>query len=224
MPTWVVTGANRGIGLALAREISGRGDPVIGTARAPERADELRATGARVDQLDVRDDASVSEFSRRLDGIAVDYLIHNAGIGSAGPAVEALDPADVSRNVDVNTIGAIRVTRALFPNLRAGARKTVVGISSGLASLERNDSGGWIAYRISKAALNMYVRTLAVELAHDRFTCVVLDPGWVRTDMGGPHGPTPPEDAARALVERIVRLRPSNNGRFLDRRGRPIPW
>jgi NAD(P)-dependent dehydrogenase (short-subunit alcohol dehydrogenase family) len=224
MVTWVVTGANRGIGLALVREISDRGDPVTGTARVPERADELRSTGVRVEQLDVSDDASVSEFSRRLDGIAVDYLIHNAGIGWAGPSVEELEPADVSRNLDVNTVGAIRVTRALFPNLRAGTRKTVVGISSGLASLEGNNSGGWIAYRISKAALNMYVRTLAVEVAHDGFTCVVLDPGWVRTDMGGPHGPTPPEDAARALVERIARLRPSESGRFLDRRGRSIPW
>jgi NAD(P)-dependent dehydrogenase (short-subunit alcohol dehydrogenase family) len=152
MVTWVVTGANRGIGLALVREISDRGDPVTGTARVPERADELRSTGVRVEQLDVSDDASVSEFSRRLDGIAVDYLIHNAGIGWAGPSVEELEPADVSRNLDVNTVGAIRVTRALFPNLRAGTRKTVVGISSGLASLEGNNSGGWIAYRISKAA------------------------------------------------------------------------
>jgi NAD(P)-dependent dehydrogenase (short-subunit alcohol dehydrogenase family) len=97
-------------------------------------------------------------------------------------------------------------------------------MSSGLGSLSENDSGGWVAYRISKAALNMYVRTLAAEMARERFTCVLFDPGWVRTDMGGPHGPTTAEDVARTFVDRIERLTRSDNGRFLDRRGRDVPW
>jgi NAD(P)-dependent dehydrogenase (short-subunit alcohol dehydrogenase family) len=224
MSTWVVTGANRGIGLALAREISGRGQSVIGTARRPERAVELRATGARVEQLDVADETSVAEFARKLGGAAVDFLVHNAAVGSAGPAADRLDPADVLRALEVNAVGPVLVTQAILDNVRAGSRRTIVGLSSGLGSLSENDSGGWVAYRISKAALNMYVRTLAVELARERFTCVLLDPGWVRTDMGGPNGPTSPEDAARTIADRIERLTPSDTGRFLDRRGRDVPW
>jgi NAD(P)-dependent dehydrogenase (short-subunit alcohol dehydrogenase family) len=224
MPTWVVTGANRGIGLALAREITGRGHSVVGTARRPERAGELRGTGARVEQLDVTDESSVADFARRLGGAAVDFLVHNAGVGSAGPAADRLDPAEVLRTLDVNAVGPVRVTQAILDNVRAGSRRTIVGMSSGLGSLSRNDSGGWVAYRISKAALNMYVRTLAVELAREGFTCMLLDPGWVRTDMGGPNGPTSPEDAARMVVNRIERLTPSDTGRFLDRRGRDVPW
>jgi NAD(P)-dependent dehydrogenase (short-subunit alcohol dehydrogenase family) len=224
MPTWVVTGANRGIGLGLAREIAGRGQSVIGTARRPERAAELRGTGARVEQLDVTDESSVAEFARNLGGAPVDFLVHNAALGTAGPAADRLDPADVLRSLDVNAVGPIRVTQAILDNVRAGSRRTIVGMSSGLGSLSGNDSGGWVAYRISKAALNMYVRTLAVEMARERFTCVVFDPGWVRTDMGGPNAPTVPEDAARKIVDRIERLTPSDTGRFLDRRGRDVPW
>lgn len=224
MPTWVVTGANRGIGLALAREIAGRGQSVIGTARRPERAAELRGTGARVEQLDVTDESSVAEFARSLAGEPVDFLVHNAALGTAGPPADRLDPADVLRSLEVNAVGPIRVTQAILDNVRAGSRRTIVGMSSGLGSLSGNDSGGWVAYRISKAALNMYVRTLAVEMARERFTCVVLDPGWVRTDMGGPNAPTDPEDAARRIVDRIERLTPSDTGRFLDRRGRDVPW
>lgn len=219
-----MTGANRGIGLALAREIARRGDGVIGTARQPERATELASTGARVEALDVAYDASVAGLARRLAGTGVDFLVHNAAIGSAGPAVDDLRAPDVLRNLDVNAVGAVRVTGALLPNLRAGSRRTIVGISSGLGSLEGNASGGWVAYRMAKAALNMYVRTLAVELGREGFTCVVLDPGWVKTEMGGPDAPTPVEDVARLLVDRIERLRPDDNGRFLDRRGRPVPW
>jgi NAD(P)-dependent dehydrogenase (short-subunit alcohol dehydrogenase family) len=197
---------------------------VIGTARRPERADELRGTGARVEQLDVTDESSVADFARNLGGAAVDFLVHNAAVGSAGPPADRLDPAEILRTLDVNAVGPVRVTEAILDNVRAGSRRTIVGMSSGLGSLSHNDSGGWVAYRISKAALNMYVRTLAVELAREGFTCMLLDPGWVRTDMGGPNGPTSPEDAARMVVDRIERLTPSDTGRFLDRRGRDVPW
>ena len=224
MGSWLVTGANRGIGLGFARKLSGRGERVVGTARRPERADELRKTGARVEALDVGDDASVAALARSLDGEALDVLVLNAAIGEAGPGVDHLVAADAERTLNVNAVGAVRMTVALLPNLRAGKRRTIVALSSGLASIERNAEGGWIAYRMSKAALNMFMRSAASELSRDGFTCVVIDPGWVRTAMGGKDAPLTTDASVEAMLRVIESLRPSDSGRFLDRRGRDVPW
>ena len=224
MSTWVVTGANRGIGLAFALALAGRGENVIGTARRPEKAGELRGTGARVEKLDVAEDASVAGFARSLDGVSVDVLIQNAAIGEAGSAIRDLDPGLVLRTLDVNAVGPVRVTRALLPNLRAGRLRKIVAITSGLGSLQENSEGGWYAYRMSKAALNMFVRTLAQELASERFTCVAICPGWVRTAMGGPDAPLAPDATVAAMLPVIDRLKPSDTSRFLDRLGRDMPW
>jgi len=224
MGSWLVTGANRGIGLEFARKLSGRGERVVGTARRPERADELRETGARVEALDVGDDASVAALVRSLAGEALDVLVLSAAIGEAGPGVDHLVAADVLRTLNVNAVGAVRMTVALLPNLRAGKRRTIVALSSGLASIERNAEGGWIAYRMSKAALNMFMRSAASELSRDGFTCVVIDPGWVRTAMGGKDAPLTTDASVEAMLRVIESLRPSDSGRFLDRRGRDVPW
>ena len=224
MGSWLVTGANRGIGLEFARKLSGRGERVVGTARRPERADELRKTGARVEALDVGDDASVAALVRSLAGEALDVLVLSAAIGEAGPGVDHLVAADVERTLNVNAVGAVRMTGALLPNLRAGKRRTIVALSSGLASIERNAEGGWIAYRMSKAALNMFMRSAASELSRDGFTCVVIDPGWVRTAMGGKDAPLTTDASVEAMLRVIEGLRPSDSGRFLDRRGRDVPW
>jgi NAD(P)-dependent dehydrogenase (short-subunit alcohol dehydrogenase family) len=224
MGTWLVTGANRGIGLEFARKLSGRGERIIGTARRPELADELRETGARVEALDVGDDASVAHLARSLGGEALDVLVLSAAIGEAGPGVDRLVAADVLRTLNVNAVGAVRMTRALLPNLRAGKRRTIVALSSGLASIERNAEGGWIAYRMSKAALNMFMRSAASELSGDGFTCVLIDPGWVRTAMGGKDAPITTDASVGAMLRAIDNLGPSDSGRFLDRRGRDVPW
>jgi NAD(P)-dependent dehydrogenase (short-subunit alcohol dehydrogenase family) len=224
MGTWLVTGANRGIGLEFVRKLSLRGERVIGTARRPERADELRETGARVEALDVGDDASVAALARSLEGEALDVLVLSAAIGEAGPGVDRLVAADVLRTLNVNAVGAVRMTRALLPNLRAGKRRTIVALSSGLASIERNAEGGWIAYRMSKAALNMFLRSAASELSSDGFTCVLIDPGWVRTAMGGKDAPITTDASVEAMLRVIENLGPSDSGRFLDRRGRDVPW
>lgn len=219
-----MTGANRGIGLEFARQLTARGERVIGTARRPESADELADTGVRVESLDISDDGSVAALARSLGRQAIDVLVLSAAVGEAGPAVENLVAADVLRTVNVNSVGAVRMVAALLPNLRAGKRRTIAALSSGLASLERNAEGGWIAYRMGKAALNMLIRSAAAELARDRFTCVVIDPGWVRTAMGGPGAPLTTDASVGAMLTVIDRLRPSDNGRFLDRRGRDVPW
>ncbi len=222
--SYVVTGGNRGIGLEFARQLAERGERVIATARKPEKATALRGLPVRVEPLDVSDAGSVSEFARRLGGMPVDVLIHNAGIGAAGPGIERLDMDEMERYFSVNTIGPLRVTQALLPNLRAGARKLIVGISSGLGSLEGNTGGGWYGYRAAKAALNMFVRTLAQELRREGFICVLLDPGWVKTNMGGPGAPTPPEQSVRGMLKVMDGLSPFESGGFFNSRGKEVSW
>jgi NAD(P)-dependent dehydrogenase (short-subunit alcohol dehydrogenase family) len=222
--TYVVTGANRGIGLEFARQLSARGDRLIATARRPEGARQLRELSVRVEPLDLADAASVDAFAAKLAGEPVDVLIHNAAVGTAGPAVEGLRMQDLERSYLVNAIGPLRLTQALLPNLRARSTRQVIALSSGLGSVSGNDSGGWYAYRASKAALNQFVRTLAQELAPEGFTCIALDPGWVRTDMGGPDAPLTPAESVKGMLEVLDRLRASDTSKFFDRRGRQVPW
>ncbi len=184
--TVLITGANRGLGLEFARQYAAAGWTVIATARNPESASELNALGVRVLQLDVIDQESVDGVARELKGAPIDLLINNAGIFPRSGSLAETDFEDVARTYEVNTIGPMRVTRALLPNLRSGEMKTVVSITSGLGSIADNTGGRFYGYRESKAALNMFTRSLAAELRDDGFTCVVISPGWVQTDMGGP--------------------------------------
>ncbi len=222
--TVVITGANRGLGLEFARQFAAAGAQVIGTARRPEEAPELKALGARVEQLDVTDGQSVASFAQRLAGQRVDILINNAGIGGRSRAIEKVDIDELDSYFQVNCLGAMRVTQALLPALRQGKRKLVVNITSSLGSLQLNEHGGYYGYRESKAALNMFTRSLAHELAPEGFICVVINPGWVRTDMGGPQAPLQPHESVGGMMKVIDKLAPADSGAFLDHRGERPPW
>ncbi len=222
--SYLVTGANRGIGLAFARKLSERGDRVVATARHPGKARDLIRLGVRVEPLDVSDDASIAALSRRLSGEPLDVLINNAAVGETGPGIARLRIADLERSFRVNAIGPVALVQALLPNLRAGQRRLVVNLSSGLGSISGNSDGGWSAYRASKAALNQLTRTLAAELRNEGFTFVVLSPGWVRTDMGGSGASLSPEESVAAMLRVIDRLDPSDTGRFLDHQGKELDW
>jgi NAD(P)-dependent dehydrogenase (short-subunit alcohol dehydrogenase family) len=222
--TVLVTGANRGIGLALAKEFRAAGYEVIGTARNPEEAKELAATGARVVALDVTSAESVRALAERLKGQPIDILVNNAGVGLRNDSIDTLDIAEVERVLAVNTIGPMRVTQALLPNLRLGSRKVVASISSRLASIELNTSGDYIGYRESKTALNQFMRTLSVELKGEGFICVALSPGWVRTDMGGSSATLSPEESAAGLRSVIEGLTPAKSGSFFSYDGATLPW
>ena len=221
---YLVTGANRGIGLAFARALSRRGDRVIATARDPAKARELGGLEVQVEALDVADEQSIVSLARRLAGEPIDVLINNAGVGEAGPGLEGLSVEDLESTLRVNAIGPVIVTRELLPNLRAGRRRTVVNLSSGLGSVSGNTDGGWSAYRASKAALNQLTRTMAAELARERFICIVISPGWVRTDMGGGGASLSPDQSVAAMLKVIDRLGPKDTGRFLDQHGKDVPW
>jgi NAD(P)-dependent dehydrogenase (short-subunit alcohol dehydrogenase family) len=225
----VVTGANRGIGLGLVRVYLGRGDEVHAAARRPESASELQALLGEaagllsLHPLDVTDEEACRELARSLEGQPVHLLFNNAGVGGWRDGLDALDMAETLRVLDTNTLGPLRVTRALRQNLAAGPGK-VVNVSSTMGSIGDNRSGGSYAYRMSKAALNMASKNLALELAAQGIVVVTVNPGWVRTDMGGPAAPTPVAESAENLARLADRLTPADTGKFLHARGHDLPW
>ena len=222
--TWIVTAANRGLGLEFARQLAARGERVIATARDPQAATALAKLKVRVEPLDVADAQSVERFGAALAGEPIDVLINNAGVGVRSRSLEEIDFDDMRYFFDVNTVGPLRVTRALLPGLRAGNAKKIVNITSRMGSIEDNGSGGAYEYRASKAALNMVTRSLALDYGSEGFVCVVLHPGWVQTDMGGSGAPVKPEDSISGMLGVIDRLSPEYNGEFLDFTGESLPW
>ena len=223
--TVLITGANRGLGFEFARQYSAAGWRVIGTARKPATATDLKDLGVRVLQLDVADAQSVAAMAKVLEGEAVDLLINNAGMANRdGMDFETMDFDAVERVLAVNTIGPMRVTRALLPNLRAGNGKQIVHITSGLGSIEENTGGGYYGYRESKAALNMFNRSLAWNYKDEGFTCVVMSPGWVRTDMGGPEANLSPEESITGMKKVIDGLTIEDTGTFQSWNGTIRAW
>ncbi len=220
----LITGANRGLGLELARQLQSAGATVIGTARQPEAAEDLRALGVRIEQLDVADPASVTALAERLAGSTLDVLLNNAGIFFERGDFASADPVQVLRTYDVNTVGPLRVTQALLPNLRRGERKLIMNMSSGLGSIANNERGSSVGYRSSKAALNMLTRTMAAELGEDGFICVAMSPGWVRTDMGGEQAQLSPEESVRGILDTLAPLTAADSGRYLSHDGNELPW
>lgn len=224
---FVVTGANRGIGLEFVKQLTARGEDVDATARDPGDAPELQALARpgvrlRIHPLDVADDASVAAFADQLPPGPVDVLINNAGV-SGVKGGEPIDPADILRVFNVNAVGTLRVVRALLPRLREGKEKKIVNLTSILGSIAEA-TGGRFAYRLSKTALNMATKILAEDLRGEGFRTVALHPGWVQTRMGGAAAPLPPDQSIRGMLRIIDGLTAEQSGRTIDLLGREIPW
>lgn len=229
----VVTGASRGIGLEFARRWAEQGDHVFALARDPSGSKELTELAGRFpDNLvattcDVADDRSVAaardQVAAAVDGI--ELLVNNAGIMGGRKGPEEVDFEEIRRHMEVNALGPLRTTGALLPLLRQGRPvRRLVHMTSLMGSIEDNRSGDAYAYRMSKAALNMASRSLAVDLADEGIVSVVLHPGWVRTRMGGRGARLTVEEAVAALIRTIERLGPEESGGFYDREGGPLPW
>lgn len=222
--TVLVTGANRGLGLEYARAFAAKGYRVIGTARTPAEADELREITDRIEALDVADAASVTALAKRLKDVPIDILVNNAGFFDRRDVdIATVDFDLLQQTFEVNAFGPLRVAQALMPNLRLGQRKQIVNMSSQLGSIE-NSNGRWYGYRGSKSALNQFNKILSTELAAEGFVCVVLHPGWVRTDMGGANATLSPQESVAGLVSVIDKLQPADNGHYYDFQGTSIPW
>ena len=218
--TSLVTGANRGIGLALCRRLKERGRDVIGVCRKSSPA--LDALGLRVEAgVDVTSDDAVSGLARRLARVALDELVCSAGILRE----DGLDDAaydDIRAQLEVNAIAPLRVVAALRKNLRRGGK--VALITSRMGSIGDNGSGGYYGYRMSKAALNAAGMSLARDLAASGVAVAILHPGYVRTDMTDGAGNIEPADAAAQLVDRIDALTPETTGTFWHANGQVLPW
>ena len=215
----LVTGANRGIGLELCRQLKARGDEVIGVCR--EAGGELGALGVRVESgVDVTDDAAVAALAKRLTGTKIDLLVNNAG-ALAMDALSALDFAAMRRQFEINALGPLRVTSALLPLLRAGSK--VALITSLMGSSADNGSGGMYGYRMSKAALNIAGVSLARDLADRKIAVALLHPGMVNTDMTG-HNGIEASESVKGLLARIDELTMDRSGHFFHQNGRELPW
>lgn len=220
MATIVVTGANRGIGLELARQLSERGDTVIAVVR--KASDALSDLGVEIiDGVDVTDPASVARFADALTGRQIDILINNAGILSR-QSLDTLDYDEMRRQFEVNALGVLRVTTAALPCLGSGSKVAIV--SSRMGSMEDNTSGSHYGYRMSKAAVNMAGRSLAHDLKDQGITVVLLHPGYVATDMTDHKGDTSPDEAARGLIARIDEAGADRSGSFWHANGTELPW
>lgn len=216
MPTLFVTGANRGLGLEFVRQYRAAGWDVVATVR--EHSDELTALRAEVRELDMSDAQAVS--SLRLDR-PLDLLIANAG--TWGPR-DAKDPGGAAEWLDtfmVNTVTPYLLAQALLPDVRA-AKGKLIAVSTRMGSIADNGSGGFLAYRSSKTALNMAWRTLA--LANPDLVAAVLHPGWVQTRMGGQNAPVTPEESISGMMRVIDGLQAKNSGEFFDYQGQSVPW
>jgi len=219
MPTVFITGARAGLGLEFAHQYAEAGWRVI----APGRQ-----------ECDVIDMASIGTFISTLGEAPIDLLINNAGVRNAHPSGSKLGEFTLEGwlpSLTVNVVGPALVTQALLPNLMRGDMKRVVTLSSRLGSIAggggSNSGGGgssYYAYRASKAALNQVNNCLSIDLGPRGFTCVVVNPGWVQTRMGGANATMSPADSIAQMRRLIDGLKPDDNGKFIDANGAIIPW
>ncbi|MEO0012741.1 MAG: hypothetical protein RLZZ535_1130 [Cyanobacteriota bacterium] len=221
MDTYLVTGANRGIGLEYCRQLKEKGSKVIAVCRSA--ADELQNLGVSIKtDIDITSDESVAELVKSLDGQSIDVLINNAGILEP-VSLDCLDLNSIRRQFEVNALAPLRLTQALLPNLKRGSK--IVIMTSRMGSIEDNTSGGSYGYRMSKVALSMAGKSLSQDLKAKGIAVAILHPGLVKTRMTGftDSGITP-EESVKGLLARIAALNLENTGTFWHSNGEVLPW
>jgi NAD(P)-dependent dehydrogenase (short-subunit alcohol dehydrogenase family) len=229
MPSIMITSANRGLGLEFVRQYAADGWRIFAACRSPDAAadlHELTRTGSvTVFPMDVTDLSSVRHAAAGLNDESIDVLLNSAGIiGKPGQRTGHIDYESWQQVLNVNTMGPLRVTEAFVEHVARSARKLVVTITSGLGSLTDNTSGGSIPYRSSKAAVNMAMRSAAIDLAPRGIACILVNPGWVKTDMGGPGAPLTPSESVAALKSLIATFGLAHSGKFFHYDGREYAW
>ncbi|HTC40832.1 MAG TPA: SDR family oxidoreductase [Candidatus Acidoferrales bacterium] len=236
MATVFVTGANRGLGLEFARQYATDRWKVLAAAREPKKVRELqdlaqKHSNLEIHQLDVADEKSIKNLAEQLNGEPIDVLIHNSGVyPREGQKIGKINYAGWQEAFETNVFGPMRVTEALLKNVAASDRKQIAAISSSMASLS-GVQGGSVAqagtsyqYRSSKTALNMALSILAKELAPRDISVVLLDPGWVKTDMGGQHAQLTPEQSIGGMRKVLAGDPQQMAGKFIGYDGKTRPW
>jgi NAD(P)-dependent dehydrogenase (short-subunit alcohol dehydrogenase family) len=232
MPTALVTGVNRGIGLEFTRQLAAQGWQVLACCRQPESAEALQQLAAsfpgkiRLYALSVESPAQIEALAVNLRGQPLDLLINNAGYYPGGMN-ETLGHTNRElwlRAFEINTIAPLKISEALINNLEQGQGKTIALITSKMGSLDDNTSGGVYLYRTSKAALNMVAKSLAQDLEPRGIKVALLHPGWVKTDMGGPNAWISAQESVAGMLKIILNLGWQDTGRFLAYDGKEIEW
>lgn len=226
----LVTGANRGIGLELAKQYSEAGWVVHACCRDPEQAEELKAVSSRhkgllhIHQLDMKDFKRIEGLAGQLKGSPLDILFNNAGTNE--PAVQSFGRVDESAWLDafkVNTIAPFKMAEAFFDNVSKGRRKIIASMSSIMGSIA-SSTGGYYVYRSTKAALNMAMKTLSMDLRSAGIKVVCIHPGWVKTRMGGPYATISTEESVSGIMALLDGLRAEDSGKFITYEGKEIMW
>ena len=226
MPTVLITGANRGIGLEFARQYAEAGYRVHAACRTPGSADALASLGERVTlhALDVTDHGRIEALAAGLKNEAIDILINNAGIYGDRQELGKIDYAAWEEVMRVNTLAPLKMAECFLPHLEAGKMKMIASLTSRMGSIADNNAGGVYIYRSSKAALNAAARSLALDLAPRGITVIVFHPGWVKTDMGGPSALIDAETSVGGMRAVIEGAGPKATGRFFAYDGAEVPW
>ena len=231
MPSTLITGANRGLGLALTKQYAAQGWRIYACCRDVDAASQLNAVAAAagknvtVHGLDVTAGASVAALAAAISNTAIDVLLNNAGVyldKTEGFGESKFD--DWEETFRVNTFAPMRLAEAFVEQVARSDRKQIISISSAMGSQAENTDGGAYAYRASKAALNAVTRSLAADLKDRGITVAVFHPGWVSTDMGGSTAPVTPAESAHGIRAVIEGLTAADSGRFLGYDGAEIPW
>lgn len=229
MSMYLITGANRGIGLELTRQVLEQGHQVLATCREPDSADELKALAGlgdlQIARCDIAKAEDVADLVDSLRGKAVDVLINNAGIyGPRDAVLGNLRKEPWVEVMEVDLIAPMMLTQALLPNIQAGNDKRIAFLSSKMGSIADNSSGGSYMYRTGKAALNQAIKSLAMDLVEQKIIALSLHPGWVRTAMGGPNGLIDTATSAKGLLNVITTATQNDSGEFIAYDGQRIPW
>ncbi|GAB4357098.1 MAG: SDR family oxidoreductase [Methylohalobius sp. ZOD2] len=231
MPTVLVTGANRGIGLEFVRQYLQAGWRVLACCRRPREARDLQALTNRFDALhihplDISDFERIDQLAADLRAEPIDLLINNAGIYGdvRGRGFGKLDHRKWQEVFRVNVQGTVKMCEAFLPHVVASDRKLMVALSSKMGSIADNSSGGSILYRSSKAALNMAMKSISIDLRPQGVGVLIFHPGWVETDMGGSNALISPEESVRGMNRQIEGFTLEDSGRFVDYSGKNVPW
>ena len=227
MPTVLITGANRGLGLEYARQYADDGWRVVATCRDPQTAMELTSLQGEVEihALDIENQEQTSSLANSLQEEAIDLLINNAGIYGPRPSKLGHIAYDTWENVmRTNVMAPLRVCECFINHVASSKLKKIAIMSSKMGSMDDNNSGGSYVYRSSKAALNAIMKSLSIDLAPIGISVAILHPGWVRTDMGGPSGLIDASESVSGLRKVIEGLNSENSGRFYNYDGSEINW
>lgn len=232
MKTILITGANRGIGMEFVRQYAADGWRVLACSRFPEKSDALNKLAAQypdlliVHALDVADHVQIERLAQKVANESIDLLINNAGIypDSDKGGFGHTDYAEWMQAFRINTMAPLKMTEAFATQIASSKQKTIVTITSMMGSIADNDSGGSYLYRSSKAAVNMVVKSLAIDLKPLGITAAVFHPGWVKTEMGGPNAMITAEQSVAGMRLMISRLTMADSGKFFGFDGKEIPW